>query len=120
MKGRVGGVAGPGGARSLQHPLSEGRGFMERSGRSTEWTLGLGGAAGWAVFGESPLWLSGEESMQWCRREDCGCWEVGLPGTHVACGVDRRGAGLTEKTEACGGTRDAGLATAGCACRLLT
>ena len=58
MKGRAGGVAGPGGARGLQHPLGEGRGFMERSGRSIEWTLGLGGAAGWAVFGESPLWLS--------------------------------------------------------------
>lgn len=30
-----------------------------------------------------------------------------------------RGDGLTDKTEGCGGTRDAGLATTGCACHLL-
>lgn len=38
--------------------------------------------------------------------------------SHVA--LTGRGDGLTEKTEACGGTRDPGLATTGCACRLLT
>ena len=61
-------------------------------GGAFEWALGLGGAAGWAVFGESPLWLSCEDGMQQGRREDglaCGRPEVGLPGTHVACGVDR-------------------------------
>lgn len=31
-----------------------------------------------------------------------------------------RGDGLTDKTEGCGGTKDAGLATTGCACHLLT
>ena len=37
-------------------------------GGAFEWALGLGGAAGWAVFGESPLWLSCEDGMQQGRR----------------------------------------------------
>lgn len=107
-----------------------------RGAFSTRWVRGgaLWSAVGGALSG--PLGWEEPQDGQCLGRVPSGCLEkkvcsgVGertvVAGrwasldhmSHVA--LTGRGDGLTEKTEACGGTRDAGLATTGCACCLLT
>ena len=106
-----------------------------RGAFSTRWVRGgaLWSAVGGALSG--PLGWEEPQDGQCLGRVPSGCLEkkvcsgVGertvVAGrwasldhmSHVA--LTGRGDGLTEKTEACGGTRDAGLATTGCACCLL-